>query len=139
YQFAPQGIFTFVAYGLPYFNTFPGKLFEAKVPRLLSDETRFVLEETVPSPTDVSPANPGITKERFNVPVVIEANDLLFTLRSDNVGNLWDVLAFLGGSDKLAGMRVRSPHIKAGLKFTSTRVMFVQPGLPRKVAEQNKL
>jgi hypothetical protein len=64
YQFAPQGIFTFVACGLPYFNRFPGKLFGAKVPRLLSDETRFVLEEAVPSPTDVSPANPGVTKER---------------------------------------------------------------------------
>src|SRR5262252_1985429 len=139
YQFSPQGVFAFVAYGLPYFARFPSKLFAVKVPRLLADETRFALEEAMPSPTDVSAANPGITKKTFNVPVVIEANDLLFTLRSDNVGNLWDVLAFLGGSDKLAGMEVRSPHIKAGLKFTGTRVMFVQQGLPRKVAEENNL
>ena len=139
YQFSPQGVFAFVAYGLPYFNRFPGKLFDAKVPRLLSDESRFALEEAVPSPTDVSPANPGITKKTFNVPVMIEANDLLFTLRSDHVGNLWDVLAFLGGSNKLAGHQVRSPHLDAGLKFTSTRVMFVQRGLPRQVADQNKL
>lgn len=73
-----------MAYGLPYFNRFPGKLFESKAPRLLSDETRSVLEEAVPSRTDVTPANPGITKERFNVAVLIEANDLLFTLRGDN-------------------------------------------------------
>jgi hypothetical protein len=139
YQFSPQGVFAFVAYGLPYFSRFPSKLFDAKVPRLLADETRFALEEAVPSPTDVSPANPGITKKTFNVPVMIEANDLLFTLRSDHVGNLWDVLAFLGGSNKLAGRRVRSPHLDAGLKFTSTRVMFVQRGLPRQVADQNKL
>src|SRR5215813_15541149 len=139
YQFAPQGIFTFVAYGLPYFNRFHGKLFKAKVPRLLSDETRFVLEEAVPSPTDISPANPGITKERFNVPVVIEANDLLFTLRSDNTANLQDVLAFLGGSDMLAGQKVPSPRLRCGLTFTSTRLMFAQRGMPRAVADQNHL
>jgi hypothetical protein len=138
-QAAPQGIFAFVAHGLPYFNRFPGKLFESKVPRLLSDETRFVLEEAVPSPTDVSPANPGITKERFNVPVVIEANDLLFTLRSDNTANLQDVLAFLGGSDMLAGQKVPSPRLKCGLTFTSTRLMFAQRGMPRAVADQNNL
>jgi hypothetical protein len=139
YQFSPAGVFTFVAYGLPYFARFPGKLFDAKVPRLLSDETRFALEEAVPSPTDVSPVNPGITKKTFNVPVMIEANELLFTIRSDNTSNVWDVLAFLGGSDMLAGMRVRSPRLKAGLTFTGTRLMFVQQGLPRKVAEQNNL
>src|SRR5215469_3759708 len=139
YPFSPQGVFAYAAYGLPYFSRFPSKLFDAKVPRLLSDETRFALEEAVPSPTDVAPSNPGITKKTFNVPVMIEANDLLFTLRSDHVGNLWDVLAFLGGSNKLAGHRVRSPHLDAGLKFTSTRVMFVQRGLPRRVADENKL
>ena len=30
---------------------------------------RYVLEEAVPGPTDVGPANPGITKLRYNVPV----------------------------------------------------------------------
>jgi hypothetical protein len=139
YQFSPAGVFTFVAYGLPYFARFPAKLFDAKVPRLLSDETRFALEEAVPSPTDVSPVNPGITKKTFNVPVQIEANELLFTIRSDNSANIWDVLAFLGGSDMLAGMKVPSPRLKCGLTFTGTRLMFVQQGLPRKVAEQNNL
>ena len=139
YQFSPAGVFTFVAYGLPYFARFPDKLFDAKVPRLLSDETRFALEEAVPSPTDVSPVNPGITKKTFNVPVQIEANELLFTIRSDNTANVWDVLAFLGGSDMLAGMKVPSPRLKCGLTFTGTRLMFVQQGLPRKVAEQNNL
>src|SRR5262249_41406477 len=98
-----------------------------------------VLEEAVPSPTDISPANPGITKERFNVPVVIEANDLLFTLRSDNTANLQDVLAFLGGSDMLAGQKVPSPRLRCGLTFTSTRLMFAQRGMPRAVADQNHL
>src|SRR5262249_39385573 len=139
YQFSPAGVFTFVAYGLPYFARFPRKLFETKVPRLLLDETRFALEEAIPSPTDVSAVNPGITKKTFNVPVVIEANELLFTIRSDNATNVWDVLAFLGGSDMLAGQKTPSPRLKAGLTFTSTRLMFVQQGLPRRIADQNHL
>jgi hypothetical protein len=139
YPFSPSGVFAFVAYGLPYFDRFPSKLFDAKVPRLLSDETRFALEEAVPSPTDVSPVNPGIKKERFNVPVMIEQNDLLFTLRSDDLNNLWDVLAFLGGSNMLAGEKAHSPHLGSGLSFTSTRVMFVQRGMPRAVADKNNL
>ena len=36
YSFLPQGVFTFVAYGLPYFNRFPAQFF-TMVPRLLSD------------------------------------------------------------------------------------------------------
>jgi len=139
YPFSPSGVFAYAAYGLPYFEKFPSKLFDAKVPRLLSDKSRFALEEAVPSPTDVSPANPGIKKLRFNVPVMIEQNDLLFTLRSDNVNILWDVLAFLGGSSMLAGEKAHSPHLRSGLSFTSTRVMFVQRGMPRAVAEQNNL
>src|SRR6266702_4700609 len=103
--------------------------------RQLSD----ALDEAVPSPTDVSPANPGITKVRFNVPVRIEQNDLLFTLRSDNVDNLWDVMAFLGGSNRLGGEHVPSPQLSSGLTFTSARVMFVQQGLPRSVADNNNL
>src|SRR5215472_17420175 len=45
--------------------------------------SQYVLEEAVPGPTDVGPANPHIHKLRFNVDVKIERNDLLFTLRSD--------------------------------------------------------
>jgi hypothetical protein len=70
---------------------------------------------------------------------MIEANDLLFTLRSDNTANLQDVLAFLGGSDMLAGQKVPSPRLKCGLTFTSTRLMFAQQGMPRAVADQNNL
>ena len=114
-------------------------MFNTLVPRLASDNTRFVLEEAIPSPTDVSPVNPTITKLTYNVPVRIEQNDLLFTLRSDNVDNLWDVMAFLGGSNRLGGEHVPSPKLSTGLTFTSARVMFVQQGLPRTVADNNKL
>ena len=67
-RFYPWGaahLVTFVAYGLPYFDRLPGgpqgRLVSRHMPRLLSDTSRYVLEEAVPGPTDVSPANPGIT------------------------------------------------------------------------------
>jgi hypothetical protein len=139
YAFAPQGAFTFVSYGLPYFGRFPSWMFNALVPRLSSDENRFALEEAVPAPADGSPANPGIARKTLNVPVRIEQNDMLITLRSDNVDNLGDVMAFLAGRDRLAGEHVPSPRLNCGLTFTSARVMFVQRSLPRSVADSNNL
>jgi hypothetical protein len=134
YPWAPGGVITHVAYGLPYFRRLPSGLFNLHVPRLLSDTGRFVLEEAVPSPTDVHPNNPGIHKLRFNVPVRIEANDLLFTVRGDDPSYVADVVAWLGGSDSLVGRPIASPRPSAGLTFTSSRAMFVQMGLPRYLA-----
>jgi hypothetical protein len=72
YPFSPQGVFTFVGYGIPFFKRLPGgmrgPLVQRYAPRLLSDRTRLALEEAVPSPTDVSPLNPGITKQTFTTP-----------------------------------------------------------------------
>ncbi|MFD7609475.1 hypothetical protein [Streptomyces sp. NPDC059828] len=143
YAFSPSGVFTFVGYGLPYFGKMPGglhgPLVSAYMPRLRSSTRRYVLEEAVAGPTDVSPANPRITKRRFNVPVSIEGNDLLFTLRSDNAANIQDVLRWLGGSNRLAGRPQTSPLLSDLLTFTSSRAMFTQIGLPRKVADANRL
>jgi len=114
-----------VSYGVPYFNRLKGGLtgglVSGHMPKLASDPTRLVLEEAVASPTDVSPANPGITKFTFNVPVVIEQNDLLFTLRSDSTQNLRDVLAWLQGSNSLRGRHVSSPGFKGLFRFQQTR------------------
>jgi hypothetical protein len=139
YPFSPSGVFTIISYGLPYFNRLPQAVVQGFVPRLQSDPTRLVLEEAVPSPTDVSPRNPAITKQKFNVPVVIEGNDLAITLRSDNANNISDILAWLAGSNRLAGASVPSPVFNGLLQATSTRVMFQQIGLPRKVADANNL
>ena len=88
YAFNATNILTFVSYGIPYFSGLPGgltgSLVSSHMPRLASSTSRYVLEEAVPSPTDVSPANPGITKLRYNVPVAIESDDMLLTLRSVN-------------------------------------------------------
>jgi hypothetical protein len=139
YPFAAGGLITFVSYGLPYFRRLPSSLVTAAVPRLRSNTRRSALEEAVPSPTDVSAQNPGITKQRFNVPVRIESNDVLFTLRSDNQTFVQDAVAWLGGSNRLVGRRVASPAFGGLLQFTSSRAMFTQLGLPRFVAAQANL
>ena len=143
YPWGAASLLTFVAYGLPYFSRLPGgltgSLVSAHMPRLASDSSRYVLEEAVPGPTDVSPANPGISKLRYNVDVAIEANDLLFTLRSDNASILADVVAWFGGSNKLKGQTVASPAWHGFLQFTSSRTMFTQMGLPKTLAQQNGL
>jgi hypothetical protein len=133
---SPSGVLvTSVSYGLPYFRRLPGALVAATVPRLSSNTSRFVLEESPAFPTDVSPANPGITKDRFNNTVVIEQNDLLFELRSDSVNNLSNVLQWLEGSNNLGGFFVFSPDFDGLIAFQTPRLQFVQPGLPRRVAD----
>jgi hypothetical protein len=143
YPWGAANLVTFVSYGVPYFTRLPGglrgSLVSGHMPRLVSDTSRYVLEEAVPGPTDVSQANPGIRKLRFNVDVAIEHNDLLFTLRSDNAAFLTDVLAWLGGSGTLRGKPVTSPAWTGLLSFTSSRHMFVQMGLPKSVATQHGL
>jgi hypothetical protein len=134
YDFSPSGVFVFTAYGLPYFQRLPSSLVANHMPRLLADNSRFVLEEAVPSPTDVSPQNPQIKKKTYNVPVVIESNDVLFSLRSDNMVNLFEVLGWLQGSGIINGNFVASPEFNGLFSFTSARLMFVQPGLPRQLA-----
>jgi hypothetical protein len=144
YPFAPSGVFATIAYGIPYFERLPGGMAGALVaghmPRLRTAPDRYVLEEAVPGPTDVSAVNPGVTKERFDVPVQIEANDVLLTLRSDSTAIIDDVLNWLsGGGSTLAGAEVGSSGLGGLLSVTSRRLTFVQQGLPRKIAEEQQL
>ena len=144
YPFTPSGVFMCLAYGVPYFERLPGgmagPLVSANMPRLSSEPRGYALEEAVPGPTDVSPQNPGITKERFEIPVQIEFNDLLLTLRSDSTAIIDDVLAWLSGaSSALAGKSVGESGLGGLLTATSRRLMFTQRGLPRKLAEEQGL
>lgn len=143
YAYSPSGIFTIVSYGRPYFNRLPGgingTLVSNNMPRLLSNTSRFALEEAVAGPTDVSSANPNIHKATFNVPVVIETNDVLFSLRSDVLANPQDVISWLQGSNRLHGATVTSPAFAGLFTFTSTRVMFAQTSLPHFIAQENQL
>ena len=144
YPFSPSGVFTSVSYGIPYFERLPGgmagPLVKAFIPGLSSEPQRYALEEAVPAPTDVSPANPEVTKLRFNVPVRIEGNDMLVTLRSDHTEVLDDVLAWLAGeSETLAGGSVGESGLGELITVTSRRLMFNQIGLPRAVADAQGL
>jgi hypothetical protein len=137
--FSPSGVFSFVSYGLPYFNRLPLSIVSAHMPHLLSDKSRYALEEAVPGPTDVSSQNPNIRKLNFNIPVVIEANDVLFTFRSDSLANIQSISAWLQGSNTLNGQPVPSPAFNNLFTFTSSRLMFMQLGMPRSIASAHKL
>ena len=139
YAFSPGGVFTFVSYGLPYFRRLSRRLVAEHMPRLVASPERYALEEAIPSPTDVSNRNRGLQKTHFNVPVMIERNDLLFTLRSDTLAPLLDVYNWLNGVDWLNGQFAPAPAFRGLLDFTSNRLMFAQRGLPRKVAQAHRL
>jgi hypothetical protein len=64
YPFRPNGVFTTIGYGLPYFARLPGgitgALVSSHLPRMVNAPTRFAFEEAVPGPTDVGgPARPS--------------------------------------------------------------------------------
>ena len=144
YPFRPSGVFMTVAYGIPYFEGLPGgfsgSLVRAHMPNLAAEPERPALEEAVPGPTDVSPENPGITKQRFNVPVQIESNDMLLTLRSDSSEILDDVLSWLTEADTtLAGVDAGGSGLGELLQVTSRRLMFMERGLPRTIAQTEAL
>jgi hypothetical protein len=143
YAFSASGVFTSVAYGLPYFGRLPGgvtgTLVGSRMPRLLSDPARSAFEEAVPGPTDVHASNPSIAKPRFHVPVRIEDNDVLITLRSDVKANLEDVQSWLWGSGTMRKKKLASPAFAGLFSWTSSRLMFAGPGLPRKIADSNAL
>jgi hypothetical protein len=143
YAFSPSGLFTFVSYGLPYFGRLPGGLNGALVsnnmPRLLANTSRYALEEAVPGPTDVHAVNPSIHKETFNVPVVIEGNDVLFTFRSDTLSNIQDVISWLQGSNRLHGANATSPAFNGLFAYGTPRVMFAQTSMPHFIAQENQL
>jgi hypothetical protein len=143
FRWSAGGIFTFVSYGIPYFNRIGGfgsNRVARRVPRLLANNARFALEEAVPSPTDVHSSNPRISKRRFNVPVRIENNDMLFTIRGDSLTNVTDVRNWLGGSGRLLSRSVPMPgNLSSIWTITSTRLMFARRSLPREIADTHRL
>jgi len=140
YPYAAGGVITHVSYSNTYFNRLPAAVVNANMPRTLSGNQP-VLKPAIPGPSDVAPGNRvfELRRPQFNVPVRIETNDVLFTVRGDNTNFVSDVVAWLSGSNVLVGRAVASPRFDAGMTITSTRAMFVQMGLPRNVAFSNGL
>jgi hypothetical protein len=145
YPYAPGGVFTHVSYSDNYFARLPAALVNARMPRTIAFGEQLanqpVLKRAVPGPSDVSPGNHvfQLRRPQFNVPVRMESNDVLFTIRSDNVTYADDVAQWLSGSNTLIGRPVNSPRFDAGMTITSKRFMFVQMGLPRNIAYSNNL
>lgn len=132
WPFSQAGVMTAVAYGMPYLRRLPPAVVGRHVPRLRSDPGRSAFEETTPQPTDVAPGN-GITKKTYNIPVAIEANDLLFTLRGDTLTDLVAAGDFLLGAKPLPGEKARS-GLDRLFTPTSSRLVMNVAGLPRLLA-----
>jgi len=140
YPYSPGGVMTHVSYSDNYFARLPATVVNANMPRTVAfnglPANQPVLKRAVPGPTDVAPGNRTLELRRaeFNVPVRMESNDILFTIRSDDSSRIADVVAWLSGSNRMLGRAQASPVFDAGMTITSTRAMFVQMGLPRNVA-----
>jgi hypothetical protein len=145
YPYAAGGVITHVAYSDNYFNRLPAALVSANMPRTIAFQglpaNQPVLKRSVPGPTDVAPGNRvfALRRPAFTVPVVMESNDVLFTVRGDDSSFVNDVVQWISGSGRLKGNAVASPRFDAGLTITSTRAMFVQMGLPRNIAAREGL
>jgi hypothetical protein len=139
---SPSGLLIVsLSYGLPYFNRLPSSVVSANMPRLTQDTSRFVLENAVAGPTDVvggvvqGAQNPP-PKQRFNINVMLEQNDMLLHMRSDSMANLTNAMAWLAGSNNLHGATITSPDFSGLMNFQTSRIQFMQPGMPRAVADQ---
>jgi hypothetical protein len=145
YPYSPGGVMTHVAYSDNYFGRLPSSVVNANMPQTVSFQGQPagqpVLKRSVPGPTDVASGNRALELRRaeFNVAVRMESNDILFTVRSDDSSRIADVVAWLGGSNRMLGRTQPSPVFDAGMTITSTRAMFVQQGLPRNIASTQGL
>jgi hypothetical protein len=124
YPYAPAGVFALVAYGLPYFRSYvKPALVSAHLPRMASDGVP-VLLDAVRFPSD--PAD-----------LRLEANDVVFHLRSDALAHLHEVLrALFAHSGSLAGQHTPAADLADLFQVTSVRTGFVGAGLPRRIAQE---
>jgi len=143
YPASPSGLLIFsVNYGVPYFNRLPQSVVSANMPTANTGGP--VLVEATPMPTDVvdglvggpGALIPNVVKERFNVNVVIENNDMFFHFQSDSMVNLAAIPLWFAGSNNLNGVGVPSPNFNGLFTFGTPRIKFMQIGMPRTMAEQ---
>jgi hypothetical protein len=125
YPYSPAGVFLLVAYGLPYFrNYIQPDVYAAHLPHMVDADQAPVLLDAVRFASDPTS-------------LALEANDVVFHLRSDTLDQLHDVQqALFGRSGRLAGQRAHEADISDLFTVTSVRTGFVGAGLPRRMAQQ---
>src|SRR5262249_39348944 len=124
HPYSPSGVFMLVAYGLPYFRAYvdPSTL-AGHLPRMADDGTP-VLSDAVRFTSD-----PADTR--------LEANDVVFHLRSDVLDTLHDVQqALFGHSGTLAGQSAPAADVADLFHVTSVRTGFTGAGLPHRMAQE---
>lgn len=128
YPYSPAGVFSLVAYSLPYFRRYiRPEVFDTHLPHMADAAAAPVLLDAVRFASD-----PPST--------LLEANEVLFHLRSDVFGQLRDVQrALFGQSGTLAGRPASNADVADLFHVTSVRTGFVGPGLPRRMAQQAAL
>lgn len=125
YAYTPGGVFALVAYGVPYFRAYiRPELIAANMPQMADDGITPVLLDAIRFASDPAP-------------MLLEANDVAFHLRSDVLDQLHDVQhALFRQSGTLAGQPAPDADIADLLHVTSVRTGFVGAGLPRQMAER---
>jgi hypothetical protein len=128
YPYSPAGVFLLVAYGLPYFRRYiQPDVYAAHLPHMADADQAPVLLDAVRFASDP----PSLA---------LEANDVVFHLRSDALDHLHDVqMALFGHSGRLVGQAAREADISDLFAVTSVRTGFVGAGLPRRMAQQADL
>lgn len=132
WPFSQAGVLSAVAYGQAYLDRLNPAVVTDHLPRLAADTTRAAFEEAVPGPTDVT-AGGAIRKKTLNVPVAIETNDVLLTLRGDRLDDVIAAGDWLLGVAPLPGGSGRS-GLHGLLRPTSSRLIFNLAGMPRRLA-----
>jgi len=128
YPYSPAGVFALVGYGLPYFRScVRPDVYAAHIPHMADAQGAPVLIDAIRFASD-----PPST--------VLEANDVVFHLRSDVLDNLHDVQrALFQRSGTLAGRAAPEANIADLFKVTSVRTGFVGVGMPLRMAQQAHL
>jgi hypothetical protein len=128
YPYSPAGVFVQVAYGLPYFRShIQPAVFAAHLPHMADASGAPVLLDAIRFASDP----PSL---------LLEANDVIFHLRSDSLDALHDVQqALFGHSGRLAGQSAPTADLTDLFHLTSVRTGFVGAGLPKRMAQQARL
>ncbi len=127
YSYSPTGVFALVAYGLPYFRSYVrSEVYDAHLPRMADSGAPVLLD--------------AIRFGGDSASTLLEANDVVFHLRSDSLDHLRDVQhAFFSHSGTLAGRAAPTADLADLFHVSSVRTGFVGAGLPQRMAEQAKL